>query len=143
MACKEVILSGCSGHALSLTRSLSGTSHYLSKLPEHSCHLLLNAGVTPDEEEAATPVPNVMDNSGALSSGGPDPASRGVVTMPDSESLRRSMVAENERQAAAAQPGLSGQAVPVPATSSGNSPVLAHTSQGRILRNHACLVMQG
>lgn len=76
------------------------------------------AGVTPDEEEAATPVPNVMDNSGALSSGGPDPASRGVVTMPDSESLRRSMVAENERQAAAAQHGLSGQAVPVPATSS-------------------------
>lgn len=77
----------------------------------------------PDEEEAASPVPNVMDNSGALSSGGPDPTSRGVVKMPDSESLRRSMAAEHERQAALAQgtllPGPGVEAAPVSATSSG------------------------
>ena len=76
----------------------------------------------PDDEEAASPVPNVMDNSGALSSGGPDPTSRGVVRMPDSEALRRSMAAEHERQAALAKGSLPGPGVekaPVSATSSG------------------------
>ncbi|KAL3147840.1 hypothetical protein ABBQ32_002563 [Trebouxia sp. C0010 RCD-2024] len=77
-------------------------------------------GVT-DDEEAASPVPNVMDNSGALSSGGPDPGSRGVVKMPDSESLRRSMAAEQQRQAALAKgslPGAGAETAPVSATSS-------------------------
>ena len=84
----------------------------------------LSAGMGPDDEEAASPVPNVMDNSGALSSGGPDPTSRGVVKMPDSESLRRSMAAEHERQAALAKGNLPGSGVekaPVSATSSGAS----------------------
>ena len=97
------------------------------------------AGIPPDEEEAAAPVPNVMDNSGALSSGGPDPASRGVVKMPDSESLRRSMVAENERQAAAAQAGMSGQAVPVPATSSGDCSACVQTVCSRLIQWQASL----
>lgn len=82
----------------------------------------LSAGVGQDDEEAASPVPNVMDNSGALSSGGPDPNSRGVVKMPDSEALRRSMAAEHERQAALAKGSLPGPGVekaPVSATSSG------------------------
>ena len=76
----------------------------------------------PDDEEAGSPVPNVMDNSGALSSGGPDPGSRGVVKMPDSESLRRSMAAEHERQTALVNgklPGSGVEAAPVSATSSG------------------------
>ena len=83
------------------------------------------AGATAsEEEEAAAPAPNVMDNSGALASGGPDLASRGVVKMPDSESLRRSMVLEHERQLASATlspNGLGSQAAPVSATSSGDS----------------------
>lgn len=86
-------------------------------------HRVLSAGGVTDDEEAASPVPNVMDNSGALFSGVPDPGSRGVVKMPDSESLRRSMAAEQQRQAALAQgspgPGPGVEAAPVSATSSG------------------------
>ena len=96
---------------------------------------VLSAGGVTDDDEAASPVPNVMDNSGALSSGGPDPGSRGVVKMPDSESLRRSMAAEQQRQAAMAKGSLPGPGVetaPVSATSSGGFAVfgLVLTSRG-------------
>ena len=69
----------------------------------------------------------VMDDSGAAGNGVPDPGgSRGVVEMPDSESLRRSVAAasaaEQARQAGNAsqtQPGFEGSRRPVSANSSG------------------------
>lgn len=69
----------------------------------------------------------VMDDSGAPSGGGPDHGgARGVVEMPDSESLRRSVAAanaaEHERRHAAsngAPPAFEGDKGPVSATSSG------------------------
>ncbi len=70
---------------------------------------------------------HVMDDSGAQPAGTLDPAgAKGVVEMPDSEALRRSVAAanaaEHERQLAssnASQPAFEGERGPVPATSSG------------------------
>lgn len=74
-----------------------------------------------------SPLAHVMDDSGAPSAGGPDPeVAGGVVEMPDSEALRRSVAAasaaEHERQAAlssGSQPAFDGQRGPVSAASSG------------------------
>ena len=80
-----------------------------------------------EEEEGMSPLSHVMDDSGAPSAGGPDPeVAGGVVEMPDSEALRRSVAAasaaEHERQAAlsnGSQPAFDGQRGPVSAASSG------------------------
>ena len=73
--------------------------------------------------------------------GGPDPTSRGVVKMPDSESLRRSMAAEHERQAALAKgnfPGSGVEKAPVSAASSGASVAGCHL---RVCLSFVCLAV--
>ena len=80
-----------------------------------------------EEEEGLSPMAHVMDDSGAPPAGTLDPGgAKGVVEMPDSEALRRSVAAanaaEHERQLAssnASQPACEGERGPVPATSSG------------------------
>ena len=80
-----------------------------------------------EEEEGLSPMAHVMDDSGAPPAGTLDPGgAKGVVEMPDSEALRRSVAAanaaEHERQLAssnASQPAFEGERGPVPATSSG------------------------
>ncbi len=82
-----------------------------------------------EEEEGLCPMAHVMDDSGAPPAGTLDPGgAKGVVEMPDSEALRRSVAAanaaEHERQLAssnASQPAFEGERGPVPATSSGVS----------------------
>lgn len=82
-----------------------------------------------EEEEGLSPLAHVMDDSGAPPAGTLDPGGgKGVVEMPDSEALRRSVAAanaaEHERQLASSnvsQPVFEGERGPVPATSSGVS----------------------
>ncbi|KAL0019961.1 hypothetical protein WJX79_009290 [Trebouxia sp. C0005] len=79
-----------------------------------------------EEDEGLSPTAHVMDDSGAPPAGTLDPGgAKGLVEMPDSEALRRSVAAanavEHERQLAssnASQPALEGERGPVPATSS-------------------------
>ena len=91
---------------------------------KHSC----SAGPgSSEEDEGLSPTAHVMDDSGAPPAGTLDPGgAKGLVEMPDSEALRRSVAAanavEHERQLAssnASQPALEGERGPVPATSSG------------------------
>ena len=93
-------------------------------------NVLCCTGPASEEEEGMSPMAHVMDDSGALSAGPRDPGvPLGVVEMPDSESLRRSVAAanaaEHERQAASSngsQPAFQGDRGPVSATSSGSNP---------------------